>query len=162
MTKTQPHRGIPAEGRGPDQILRQIRQMKTADVAWKAGRAWSLVYFADEEHDRLLQAASNELFSTNYLNPLAFKSLHKMEQEVVHMTANMLHGDDQAVGVMTSGGTESILLALFAYRERARKLHPHITAPEVIAPATIHPAFDKAALLFGLQVRKAQIGRAHV
>lgn len=157
MTKIESLRGIPAAGRSPDLILRQIRKMKTADVAWKAGRAWSLVYFADEEHDRLLQAANNELFSTNYLNPLAFKSLHKMEQEVVRMTASMLHGDDQAVGVMTSGGTESILLAMFAYRERARKLAPQLTAPEIVAPATIHPAFDKAALLFGLQVRKAPV-----
>ena len=77
-----------------------------------------------------------------------------MVQEVVFMTADMLHGGEDAVGVMTSGGTESILLAMFAYRERARKLYPHITAPEIIAPVTIHPALDKAALFFGLQVRK--------
>ena len=151
------HSGIPQEGQNPDLVLQQIREMKTADVSWKEGRVWSLVYFADEEHNRLLQAAHNELFSTNYLNPLAFKSLHKMEQEVVFMTADMLHGGDQAVGVMTSGGTESILLAMFAYRERARKLHPNITAPEIIAPATIHPALDKAALYFGLEVRKAPV-----
>lgn len=148
---------IPLEGEQPDLILQQIRNMKEEDVAWKKGRVWSLVYFADEEHDNLLKAASSELFSTNYLNPLAFKSLHKMEQEVVHMTADMLHGDDKAVGVMTSGGTESILLAMFCYRQRARHLHPRITRPEVVAPMTIHPAFDKAALLFGLKVRKAAV-----
>jgi glutamate/tyrosine decarboxylase-like PLP-dependent enzyme len=157
MTTTTQYPSIPTEGQEPDRILDQIRTMKTADVAWQKGRAWSLVYFADPEHDRLLQAASQELFSANYLNPLAFKSLHKMEQEVVHMTADMLHGEEEAVGVMTSGGTESILLAMFAYRERARALYPEITAPEIVAPATIHPAFDKAALLFGLQVRKAPV-----
>jgi sphinganine-1-phosphate aldolase len=148
---------IPANGELPDVILKQIRKMKEEDVAWKDGRVWSLVYYVDEEHDKLLKAASSELFSANYLNPLAFKSLHRMEQEVVHMTINMLHGDEHAVGVMTSGGTESILLAMFSYRQRARKLHPHITSPEVVAPETIHPAFDKAAIMFGLHLRKAAV-----
>ncbi|MBZ5856815.1 pyridoxal phosphate-dependent decarboxylase family protein [Flavihumibacter profundi] len=148
---------IPSEGESPDNILQQIRMMKQEDVAWKEGRVWSLVYYANEEHDNLLKAASSELFSANYLNPLAFKSLHRMEQEVVHMTARMLHGDENTVGVMTTGGTESILLAMFCHRQRARELHPHITRPEVVAPVTIHPAFDKAAILFGLHIRKAPV-----
>lgn len=131
--------------------------MKEEDVAWKEGKVWSLVYYVDEEHDQLLKTAHNELFSANYLNPLAFKSLHKMEQEVVHMTADMLCGDEQTVGVLTTGGTESILLAMYCYRQRARKLHPNIQAPEVVAPVTIHPAFDKAAQLFGLRLVKAPV-----
>lgn len=148
---------IPHEGAEPEDIIRQIKLMKQEDVDWKEGKVWSMVYYVDEEHDNLLKAANRELFNANYLNPLAFKSLHKMEQEVVHMTAHMLHGDEHTVGVMTTGGTESILLAMFCYRQRARKLHPHITRPEVVAPITIHPAFDKAALLFGLHLRKAQV-----
>jgi sphinganine-1-phosphate aldolase len=79
---------IPPQGENPSLILQHIRDMKEADIQWKDGRVWSLVYFADEEHDRLLKAAHSELFSGNYLNPLAFKSLHRMEQEVVHMTAH--------------------------------------------------------------------------
>jgi len=148
---------IPYEGERPGIILDEISLMTEADVPWKDGRAWSLVYYAGKEHDELLKAASNELFSTNYLNPLAFKSLHRMEQEVVHMTADMLQGDKDTVGVMTTGGTESILLAMFCYRQRAKKLHPHITGPEIVAPVTIHPAFDKAAVLFGLHIRKAPV-----
>ncbi|HEX5653394.1 MAG TPA: aminotransferase class V-fold PLP-dependent enzyme [Chitinophagaceae bacterium] len=148
---------IPPEGERPDLILEQIKKMQQEDIAWEKGKVWSLVYYAGEEHDQLLKAATNALFSSNYLNPLAFKSLHKMEQEVVHMTINMLHGNEKAVGVMTSGGTESILLAMFCYRQRARKLHPRIKKPEIIAPATIHPAFDKAAEMFGLQLRKTAV-----
>lgn len=148
---------IPLQGEQPDVLLQKIKTLKKQDVDWKAGKVWSLVYYADEEHDRLLQSAFNELFSTNYLNPLAFKSLHQMEQEVVHMTINMLHGNKEAVGVMTSGGTESILLAVFCYRQRARKLFPHIKHPEVVAPQTIHPAFDKAAELFGLHIKKVPL-----
>lgn len=157
MVENDHHIAIPAEGESPELILQNIRRMKEDDVAWKEGKVWSLVYYANDEHDRLLKDASNEMFSSNYLNPLAFKSLHRMEQEVVHMSANMLHGDEHSVGVMTSGGTESILLAMFCYRERARKLHLNIDKPEVILPATIHPAFDKAAHFFGLHLRKVAV-----
>lgn len=157
MSQINKNVSIPVEGKKPDLILQEIRKMKQDDVAWKDGKAWSLVYYVDEEHDHLLKEAHNELFSANYLNPLAFKSLHKMEQEVVHMTADMLCGDEHTVGVMTTGGTESILLAMYCYRQRARKLHPDIHLPEVVAPVTIHPAFDKAAQLFGLRLLKAPV-----
>jgi glutamate/tyrosine decarboxylase-like PLP-dependent enzyme len=157
MTNKNPSIQIPGTGESPETILQQIRQMKQQDVAWKEGKVWSLVYYAGEEHDALLKAASNELFSTNYLNPLAFKSLLKMEQEVVHMTANMLHGNIETVGIMTIGGTESILLAMFCYRQWAREFKPNISSPEVVAPVTIHPAFDKAAVLFGMTLKKAPV-----
>lgn len=150
---------IPTEGENPENILAQIDRMQEEDISWKDGRAWSLVYYVNEAHDKLLQAASSKLFSANYLNPLAFKSLQKMEQEVVHMTANMLHGNTQQVGVMTSGGSESILLAMFAYRERAKKLKPKVTQPEVVVPVTVHPAFDKAAAYFSLKIRKAPVDK---
>lgn len=157
MIENNPPNQIPPEGENPDFILGAIRKMKEADVDWKSGKVWSLVYHADEEHDQLLSDAQNELLGTNYLNPLAFKSLHRMEQEVVRMTSNMLHGDEHTVGVMTTGGSESILLAMLCYRERAGKYMPKIKKPEVVAPVTIHPAFDKAAGLFGLHLRKAAV-----
>lgn len=157
MNQQHHHTKLPVNGEPAGQLLEQIRTMKQQDVDWKGGKVWSLVYSAGEEHDRLLQAAFNEEFSTNYLNPLAFKSLHQMEQEVVQMTLHMLNGPDEAVGTMTSGGTESILLAMFCYRQRARRLHPKIRHPEVVAPQTIHPAFDKAAELFGLRLVKTPV-----
>ncbi|MFM2206432.1 MAG: hypothetical protein RL213_407 [Bacteroidota bacterium] len=148
---------LPERGETPEQLLEQIRTLQKDDADWKGGRVWSLVYFADEEHDNLLKSSANELFSANYLNPLAFKSLHTMEQEVVHMTLELLHGSHEGVGVMTSGGTESILAAMFCYRQRARKAMPNKKRYEVVAPSTIHPAFDKAAEMFGLQLRKAPV-----
>jgi len=157
MTNNNHDITIPQHGENPADVLQKIRALKEHDVHWKAGKVWSLVYYAGEEHDQLLKDAYNELFSTNYLNPLAFKSLHTMEQEVVRMTANMLHAPKEAVGVMSSGGTESILLAMFCYRQRAVKLLPGIKHPEVVAPATIHPAFDKAAEMFGMRMKKAAV-----
>ena len=55
---------IPPEGEKPEAILQQIGQMKTEDVAWKEGKAWSLVYYVDEAHDQLLKAASGDLSYT--------------------------------------------------------------------------------------------------
>jgi glutamate/tyrosine decarboxylase-like PLP-dependent enzyme len=130
MSENHPLVRIPYEGEDPDFLLDEIRKMKESDVDWKSGKVWSLVYHADAEHDQLLKSAHHELFGTNYLNPLAFKSLHRMEQEVVRMTSQMLHGDEHTVGVMSTGGSESILLAMYGYRQRARKFHPKIKKPE--------------------------------
>ena len=79
--------------------------------------------------DMFLHAFMHE----NALNPLVFPSLRQFEVETVAMVANMLHGDSQCVGSITSGGTESILMAVKTYRDRARKLYPHITKPEIVS-----------------------------
>ena len=73
------------------------------------------------------------------------------------MTASLLNGDENVTGTMTSGGTESIFLAVYTYRERARKLFPHITEPEIVASNSIHPAFEKAAHILNIKVKKAPI-----
>jgi sphinganine-1-phosphate aldolase len=157
MKKPGTKNGMPQKGMPSDTILDQLHQMQRADVDWKNGRTWSTVYHVDEAHDRLLKEAYGQYFSTNYLNPLAFKSLQKMEREVAGMTAAMLHGGSDTVGTMTSGGTESILLAVYTCRERAGKQRPRVRLPEIVAPQTIHPAFDKAAHLFGLRLRKTPV-----
>ena len=68
----------------------------------------------------------------NALNPMVFPSLRRFETEIVSMVANMLHGNSAVVGNVTSGGTESILMAVKTYRDRARVLFPQITAPEMV------------------------------
>ncbi|TAK45887.1 MAG: aspartate aminotransferase family protein [Saprospiraceae bacterium] len=157
MEKPVNKSSLPKKGLPSDTILGQLHQMQRSDVDWKSGRNWSTVYHLDEVHDRLLKEAYGQYFSTNYLNPFAFKSLQKMESEVVAMTAGMLHGGPATVGTMSSGGTESILLAVYTCREWARENHSGIKSPEIVVPQTIHPAFDKAAHLFGLSVRKAPV-----
>ncbi len=80
-----------------------------------------------------------------------------MEAEVVRMTASMLNGGPSTVGTMTSGGTESILLAVKAARDRARKRNKKLTRPNMVVPETVHVAFDKAGHYFGVEVRYAQL-----
>ena len=80
-----------------------------------------------------------------------------MENEVIRMTANLFHGDEEVVGTMTSGGTESIMMAVKTYRDRARKLKPWIRNPEIIAPASVHVAFDKACKYFDVKLIHAPL-----
>jgi glutamate/tyrosine decarboxylase-like PLP-dependent enzyme len=149
---------IPARGRDHEELLRQMEAMKAGDAGWKAGRVWSLVYYAGEAHHELLKRAHHLFFAENALNPVAFKSLKRMEAEVVQMTAGMLHAPPTGVGTMTTGGTESILMAVKAARERARRSRPWVRRPEIVAPRTAHVAFGKAAHYFGMKIRYAEVG----
>ena len=148
---------IPETGIDHDELLETMREFGEADVDWHAGRTWSLVYHAGDEHYEFLKEAYNLFFSANGLNPMAFKSLKKMEAEVVRMTADMLNGGDEVVGTMTSGGTESILMAVKAARDRARSFFKWPGTPEIVAPRSIHPAFAKAAHYFGLDLTYAPL-----
>jgi glutamate/tyrosine decarboxylase-like PLP-dependent enzyme len=152
---------IPSTGRDHDDLLRTMEGFRHGDADWKDGRTWSLVYYAGEAHHELLKKAHHLFFTENALNPMAFKSLKRMEAEVVQMTASMLHAGPGACGTMTTGGTESILMAVKAARDRARAHKPWIRSPEMVAPRTIHAAFDKAAHYFGVRLRHADIGPDH-
>lgn len=149
---------IPPKGREPDDILAELRAKSAGDTRWREGRVFSLVYHAGEQHEQLLQRAHALYASTNLLNPMAFGSLKQMEREIVEMAAGLFHGPASVVGTVTSGGTESILCAVAAYRDRARRKKPWIVWPELVVPTTIHPAFDKAAHYFGVKLVKVPVG----
>jgi len=142
---------LPENGTATEEVLAQLDTLRAGDADWRSGKTWCLVYHAGEEHSRLIKEAYLRFFSENLLNPMAFKSLKRMETEVVQMTAGMLHAPETAVGSMTSGGTESILSAVHCYRERARRKRPWIRHPEMVMPVSAHVAFDKAAGYFGIK-----------
>jgi sphinganine-1-phosphate aldolase len=148
---------IPTRGRAPEAILADLADRATGDTNWRGGRVFSLVYHANAEHEELLHKAHALYASCNLLNPMAFKSLETMERELVAMAGKLMHCSG-AVGTVTSGGTESILLAVAAYRDRARRERPWIRRPELVCATTIHPAFDKAAHYFGVKLVKTPLG----
>ncbi len=150
---------IPTAGRPHKQLLKEMSGFGDQDADYRGGRTWSMVYYAGDKHHDFLKKAHNLYFSTNGLNPMAFRSLKRMETEVVQMTAGMLNGPPSTVGAMTSGGTESILVAVKTWRDRARSKWPWIRRPNIVCPITIHPAFDKAAHYFGITLRKAPVGK---
>jgi sphinganine-1-phosphate aldolase len=142
---------IPPRGQSRAEVLATMQQWKQGDADWRSGRTWSLVYYGGEELLRLLQDAYTLFFSENGLSPLAFPSLRRFEAEVVSMTASMLGGGDEAVGTLTSGGSESILLAVKTARDKARAERADLCDPEMVLPVTAHPAFEKAAHYFGVK-----------
>ncbi len=149
---------IPVRGQAADDVLAALAAMRSADTDWRGGRVFSLVYHAGDAHTHLLERAHAMFASGNLLNPMAFQSLRRMEAEITQMAAGLLHGPAETVGTVTSGGTESILLAVAAYRDGARRRLPRIRRPEIVVPRTVHPAFDKAAHYFGVELKKVPVG----
>eukprot|EP01089_Gocevia_fonbrunei_P009253 TRINITY_DN2134_c0_g1_i1.p1 TRINITY_DN2134_c0_g1~~TRINITY_DN2134_c0_g1_i1.p1 ORF type:complete len:538 (+),score=100.19 TRINITY_DN2134_c0_g1_i1:115-1728(+) len=149
---------IPKTGVDVDTLLDILKQLKKRDGVASEGKMWAYTYDTNiDQHFELLVKVYEMFAHENALNPVVFPALRKFETEVLAMSANMLGGDSDTVGTMTTGGTESILMALKCYRDLALK-ERGITHPEVIVPATIHVAFDKAAHYFGLKLVKVPIG----
>ena len=133
------------KGRAKEDILATMQALRQKDVKWREGKVFSLVFYASDEVTDILKEAYLMFFSENGLNPTAFPSLRELETQVVAMVASLLNGDEEVVGNMTSGGTESLLMAVKTAREWARAHRPEIESPEMILPVTAHPALKKAA-----------------
>ncbi|WP_256561130.1 pyridoxal phosphate-dependent decarboxylase family protein [Pyxidicoccus xibeiensis] len=147
---------LSSQGLSHQDVLKQMRDMRAEDARWQDGRTWSLVYNAGEDIRRLLAEAYTEFMSENGLSPFAFPSLRRFESEVLAISAELFHGEGVA-GTMTSGGTESILMAVKTARDFARA-ERGITEPEMVLPASVHPAFQKAAHYFGVKAVNVPVG----
>lgn len=150
---------LPTEGRVADDVLAEMEAARSEDVKWHDGRVFCLVFHAGDELSELAKKAYTMFFSENGLNPTAFPSLRRFEIEVVSMVAGLLGGDKQVVGNMTSGGTESIMMAVKTAREWARKHQPRNKHPEMVLPTSAHPAFDKAEHYFGVKAVHVPVGK---
>jgi len=138
---------LPEKGLSKEQILKLMKQMKEKeDAYWKSGKISGGVYIADESHIDLMNQAYSMYSMSNPLHPDIWPSVRKYEVEIIRMTADMLNGDETIVGTVTSGGTESILMAVKTYRDKFQFSHP-----EMVIPITAHAAFDKAAAYFGIK-----------
>jgi glutamate/tyrosine decarboxylase-like PLP-dependent enzyme len=142
---------IPKSGLSKEEVFAGLSKYKTGDMDWKSGKVWAYVYDPGDETAQVVKEAYNLFLTENGLDPTVFPSLLKLETDIVRMVANLLRGDEQVVGHVTSGGTESIMLAVKTARDKARAEKPHITAPEIVLPQTAHASFHKAAHFMGLK-----------
>ncbi|MBI3786380.1 MAG: aspartate aminotransferase family protein [Deltaproteobacteria bacterium] len=136
---------IPGKGRSKDEVFERLEAFRKDDVDWRSGRTWAYVYDPGPQAEEVIKRAYMMYLSENGLDPTAFPSTLRLETELVAMAASHLKGDDEVVGNFTSGGTESIILAVKTARDYARARKPHIKEPEIVLPVTAHAAFQKAA-----------------
>ena len=154
------HRQLPPQGRDQEEILKELAELKTQEEGrWRDGFVSGGVYHGDEEFVRFLGRVYALHSQANPLHSDVWPSASKFEAEIISMTAHMLGAGqttDPVCGSVTSGGTESILMAMKAYRDRARE-QAGITEPELVAPTTAHPAFDKAGQYFNIKVVRVPV-----
>lgn len=148
---------LPEKGTARDDLRRRMEELRSADADWRGGKTFSLVYYAGEEVLEVLKDATTAFLHENGLSLNAFPSLRRFEAEVLAMSADLFHGPE-AAGSLTSGGTESILMAVKTARDHARATRPEVRDPEVLLPTTAHPAFDKAAHTVGVRAVHFPVG----
>ncbi|MEQ1874672.1 MAG: aminotransferase class V-fold PLP-dependent enzyme [Ilumatobacteraceae bacterium] len=148
-------RDFPQQGRSRKEVLGEIDVMsEVEDSPYHEGRISGSIYSGDEAHYAFLNEVFGHYSHANVLQRDMYPSATRFEGEIIAMTADLLHAPEPC-GVLTSGGTESLMNPLLVYREWGRARG--ITRPNVVLPHTAHPALDKGAHYFGIELRKAAV-----
>ena len=177
------HHCLPADKTSTSELMTLLKKWsKLESSRWNQGQASGAIYHGDSKLLEFLGQVYGLFTVANPLHPDLFPYVRKMEGEIVAMMISLFHGKaknsqchdtggtdekgakenvpdsttPECCGTLTSGGTESILLACKAYRDRAKDLYG-ITCPEIVAPTTIHAAFEKAAHYFGMKLIHVEI-----
>ncbi len=152
-------RTLPVSGRDRAEVLAEMEGLRDREQdRWREGFVSGAVYHGDREHVDFLDRVYGVHSQCNPLHSDLWPSISKYEAEIVSMTANMLGGGEYWIcGTVSSGGTESILLAMKAYRDQARERRG-VRKPQIVAPVTAHAAFDKAAQYFGIELVRIPVG----
>lgn len=148
---------MPANGMTSDKVVGLADEYLklSSDFTWKNGAISGCVYGADKDLEELTTQIYSKFAWTNPLHPDVFADVRKMEAEVVRWVCTLFNGDEEACGAMSSGGTESIMLACRAYRQLAYS--KGIRKPEIVCPVTAHAAFDKAADFFCMKIHHVPV-----
>jgi len=148
---------LPVRGRARDDVFAELEARRAGDVRWREGRALTLAYSAGPDVLAVAEEAYRRYMGENALNTDAFPSLRSIQQDVVDIVAAWLNGGPDAAGFLTSGGTESILLAVEGARERGRA-ERSVMRPNMVLPTSAHAAFEKGAHYFGVESRRTPVG----
>ena len=148
---------LPERGADWAEIKARMSDYAAADVRWRDGKTAVYVFNAGPEIEQVQKEAYALFQSENGLGPAAFPSLKRMEEEVVGFGLSLLHGPEDAAGVITSGGTDSITMAMKAARDFARKRRGLSGPLNIVLPRSAHLAFDKAAALMEIEVRRTPV-----
>ena len=147
---------IPTKGIAQNELFETMEEYRALDMP-STGRTFGYVYDAGKAAEEIGKKAFVMFMSKNALDPTVYPSVLRFETEVVRMATEHLHGDENVAGNFTSGGTESIMLAVKTARDHALANNPELTEPEMIVPITAHAAFHKAAHYLGVKLVPAPI-----
>lgn len=160
------HRVLPENGTSRAEILAQLEAMaRQEDSFWETGKISGTMYCGDHGHYDFLTEVFGKFAHVNALQRDMCPSQTKFEGEIIAMVLDLMHAealtDTQPVGMVTSGGSFSIMHAVLAYREHAARTRgigtAHGRTPNLVKPETAHPAFDKACHLFGIECRTVPV-----
>ena len=150
------HRRLPAAGVAREDVLAMMESIAVReDAIARAGRVSGSIYHGGEDHFAFLAEVFRRFAHVNVLQRDMYPSATKFEGEIVAMAAGLLHGGDDACGVLTFGGSESLFNAVLVYRERGRERG--VDAPQIVVPVTAHVAIWKAAHYLGVEVVPAPV-----
>src|SRR5579859_6209767 len=145
---------LPEQGQAWPELKPRMLDLAGGDVRWRDGKTAVYVFNAGPEVEQVQKEAYTLFMSENGLGPAAFPSLKRMEEEVIGFGLGLFHGPDEANGVITSGGTDSITMAIKAARDFARKDRGVSGPLNIVLPRSAHLAFDKAAAVMEIEVRR--------
>lgn len=145
---------LPETGSAWASLEARMSALAQGDVDWRAGKTAVYVFNAGEDIEHVQKAAYTLFMAENGLGPAAFPSLKQMEEEVIGYGLSLLHAPDDAAGAITSGGTDSITMALKAARDFHRQEKGRAGRLNIVLPRSAHLAFDKAAALMEIEVRR--------
>lgn len=148
---------LPETGSDWGELKARMLQMAAGDVRWREGKTAVYVFNAGPEVERVQKEAYALFMSENGLGPAAFPSLARMEAEVVGFGLSLLNAPEGAAGAITSGGTDSITMAIKAARDHARRVRGVEGPLNIVIPRSAHPAFDKACALMEIEVRRTPL-----
>jgi sphinganine-1-phosphate aldolase len=152
---------LPTENLVQKQILQKMKENFDGDLKHHNPLKLSgtLYNTPNQDETKLLKGVMDIYYKTNPLHADIYPSLITMEKDIVKMTKHLLNcPEEKGFGTLTTGGTESIILALYGYREYARK-YKGITRPEVVVLKTVHPAFDKGCYYLGIKLKKVDVDK---
>jgi glutamate/tyrosine decarboxylase-like PLP-dependent enzyme len=149
---------LPKEGLAWREIEALLNDAKKDDVSWRDARMAVYYYYLDDELADVQKRAYAAFWTENSLGKRAFPSLAKLESDVVDFGLALLNAPDNAAGTFTSGGSESIFLAVQTARDWARETKG-IREPNFVVPRTAHPAFSRAGHALGIDVRRVPTTR---
>jgi len=148
---------LPAQGMTEDDVLKLAKvYADLGDADWKNGSESGTVYNGNTKLTELMTKVYGMTAWSNPLHPGTFPGIRKMEAEVVRMACQMFNGGPESCGCITTGGTESIILACKAYRDWARE-ERGIEHPNMVVPVTAHAAFDKAAAMLDMVIKHVKV-----